>query len=87
MIVVWLLYVIGFFSFIAVFFGGNDPIQNKLNKELKMKLRLSIVFLLVFLSTGTDSSSYRELMWTLSLRIARDLFDGVDNDVALGNSL
>ena len=79
--------MIGFFSFIAVFFGGNDPIQNKLNKELKMKLRLSIVFLLVFLSTGTDSSSYRELMWTLSLRIARDLFDGVDNDVALGNSL
>ena len=52
-----------------------------------MNLRLSIVFLLVFLSTGTDSSSYRELMWTLSLRIARDLFDGVDNDVALGNSL
>ena len=79
--------MIAFFSFIAVFFGGNDPIQNKLNKELKMKLRLSIVFLLVFLSTGTDSSSYRELMWTLSLRIARDLFDGVDNDVALGNSL
>ena len=79
--------MIGFFSFIAVFFGGNDPIQNKLNKELKMKLRLSIVFLLVFLSTGTDSSSYRELMWTLSLRIARDLFDGVDNDVALCNSL
>ena len=79
--------MIGFLSFIAVFFGGNDPIQNKLNKELKMKLRLSIVFLLVFLSTGTDSSSYRELMWTLSLRIARDLFDGVDNDVALGNSL
>ena len=79
--------MIGFFSFIAVFFGGNDPIQNKLNKELKMKLRLSVVFLLVFLSTGTDSSSYRELMWTLSLRIARDLFDGVDNDVALGNSL
>ena len=79
--------MIGFFSFIAVFFGGNDPIQNKLNKELKMKLRLSIVFLLVFLSTGTDSSSCRELMWTLSLRIARDLFDGVDNDVALGNSL
>ena len=79
--------MIGFFSFIAVFFGGNDPIQNKLNKELKMKLRLSIVFLLVFLSTGTDSSSYRELMWTLSLRIARDLFDGVDNDVALANSL
>ena len=79
--------MIGFFSFIAVFFGGNDPIQNKLNKELKMNLRLSIVFLLVFLSTGTDSSSYRELMWTLSLRIARDLFDGVDNDVALGNTL
>ena len=79
--------MIGFFSFIAVFFGGNDPIQNKLNKELKMNLRLSIVFLLVFLSTDTDSSSYRELMWTPSLRIARDLFDGVDNDVALGNSL
>ena len=53
-----------------------------------MNLRLSIVFLLVFLSTDTDSSSYRELMWTPSLRkIARDLFDGVDNDVALGNSL
>ena len=79
--------MIGFFSFIAVFFGGNDPIQNKLNKELKMNLRLSIVFLLVFLSTGTDSSSYRQLMWTLSLRIARDLFDGVDNDVAPGNTL
>ena len=79
--------MIGYFSFIAVFFGGNDPIQNKLNKELKMNLRLSIVFLLVFLSTGADSSSYRELMWTLSLRIAGDLFDGVDNDVALGNSL
>ena len=79
--------MIGYFSFIAVFFGGNDPIQNKLNKELKMNLRLSIVFLLVFLSTGADSCSYRELMWTLSLRIAGDLFDGVDNDVALGNSL
>ena len=79
--------MIGFFSFIAVFFGGNDPIQNKLNKELKMNLRLSIVFLLVFLSTGTDASSYRELMWTLSLRIAQDLFDGVDNDVAPGNTL
>ena len=79
--------MIGFFSFIAVFFGGNDPIQNKLNKELKMNLRLSIVFLLVFLSTGTDSSSYRQLMWTLSLRIARDLFDGVDNDVEPGNTL
>ena len=83
--VVWLLYVIVFVIFIAIIFGGTDPIENKLVKEeffgpnvLKMTLCLSPVLLLLLLSTGTDSSSYRELMWTLSLRIALDLFDGVE---------
>ena len=82
---VWFLYTIAFVIFIAIIFGGNDPLENKLNKKhffgpnvLKMTLCLSPVLLLLLLSTGTDSPSYRELTWMLSLRIALDLFDAVE---------
>ncbi|CAH3189184.1 unnamed protein product [Porites evermanni] len=51
------------------FFGPN---------VLKMTLCLTPLLLLLLLSTGMDSIRYRELMWMLSLRIALDLFDGVE---------
>ena len=51
------------------FFGPN---------VLKMTLCLTPILLLLLLSTGVDSIRYRELMWMLSLRIALDLFDGVE---------
>lgn len=43
-----------------------------------MTLCLTPIILLLLLSTGTDSIVYRELIWMLSLRIALDLFDGVE---------
>ena len=74
---VWLQYTIAFVIFIGIIFGGNDPLENKLNKEdffgpnvLKMTLCLSPVLLLLLLSTGTDSMSYIELTGMLSLPIA-----------------
>lgn len=83
--VVWLLYVVAFVILIGVIFGGSEPIEEKLDKEkffgpniLKMTLCLSPFILLLLLSTGTDSIAYRELIWMLSLRIALDLFDGVE---------
>ena len=83
--VVWLLYTIVFVIFIGVIFGGDEPLENKLKKEefwgpnvLKMTLCMSPILLLLLLSTGTDSPSYRELTWMLSLRIALDLFDAVE---------
>jgi len=82
---VWLLYVVAFVILIGVIFGGSEPIEEKLDKEkffgpnvLKMTLCLSPFILLLLLSTGTDSIAYRELIWMLSLRIALDLFDGVE---------
>jgi len=82
---VWLSYVIALVILIGIIFGERDTIENKLDKEaffgpniLKMTLCLSPVLLLLLLSTGTDSISYRELIWMLSLRIALDLFDGVE---------
>lgn len=70
---------------IGTIFGGEDPIENKLDSQeffgpniLKMTLCLSPLLLLLLLSTGTDSMSYRQLVWMLSLRIALDLFDGVE---------
>lgn len=83
---VWMLYVwIGLVPLIGTIFGGNDPIENKLDSEaffgpnvLKITLCASPVILLLLLSTGTNSMSYRELIWMLSLRIALDLFDGVE---------
>ena len=66
-------------------FGGPKPIEDKLDKGtffgpniLKMTLCLSPVLLLLLLSTGTDSMRYREEIWMVSLRIALDLFDGVE---------
>ena len=82
---VWFLYVIAFVILIAIIFGGSEPIEDKLDKEkffgpniLKMTLCLSPFILLLLLSTGTDSIAFRELIWMLSLRIALDLFDGVE---------
>lgn len=82
---VWLLYVVAFVILIGVIFGGSEPIEEKLDKDkffgpnvLKMTLCLSPFILLLLLSTGTDSIVYRELIWMLSLRIALDLFDGVE---------
>ena len=82
---VWFLYVVAFVIFIGIIFGGSEPIEEKLDKEkffgpnvLKMTLCLSPFILLLLLSTGTDSIVYRELIWMLSLRIALDLFDGVE---------
>ncbi|XP_078342619.1 uncharacterized protein LOC144628396 [Oculina patagonica] len=74
-----------FVIFIAIIFGGNEPIEDKLDKEkffgpniLKMTLCLAPLILLLLLSTGTDSMIYKELIWKLSLRMALDLFDGVE---------
>ncbi|XP_015771399.1 PREDICTED: uncharacterized protein LOC107349727 [Acropora digitifera] len=83
---VWPAYVwIALIPLIGIIFGGNDPIENKLDSQvffgpnvLKMTLCLSPLLLLLLLSTGTDSMSYRELIWPLSLRIALDLFDTVE---------
>ncbi|KAK2548320.1 hypothetical protein P5673_031555 [Acropora cervicornis] len=87
--VVWLAYVwIALIPLIGIIFGGDDPIENKLNSEaffsffgpnvLKMTLCVSPLLSLLLLSRGTDSMSYRELIWLLSLRIALDLFDRVE---------
>ena len=83
--VVWILYVVAFVILIGIIFGGSEPIEEKLDKEqffgpnvLKMTLCLSPFILLLLLSTGTDSIIYRDLVWMLSLRIALDLFDGVE---------
>ena len=83
---VWLAYVwIALIPLIGIIFGGDDPIENKLDSQiffgpnvLKITLCLSPLLLLLLLSTGTDSMSYRELIWLLSLRIALDLFDTVE---------
>jgi len=83
--IVWLLYVVAFVIHVGIIFGGSEPIEEKLDKErsfgpnvLKMTLCLSPFILLLLLSTGTDSIAYRELTWMLSLRIALDIFDGVE---------
>ena len=84
--VVWLTYVLcALIPLIGIIFGGDDPIENKLNSEaffgpnvLKITLCLSPLLLLLLLSTGTDSMSYRDLIWLLTLRIALDLFDTVE---------
>ena len=83
--VVWAFYVVAFVILISVIFGGSEPIEEKLDKDkffgpniLKMTLCLAPFILLLLLSTGTDSLVYRELIWMLSLRIALDLFDGVE---------
>ena len=82
---VWVLYVIGLVILIGVIFGGPNPIEDKLDKKaffgpniLKMTLCLSPILLLLLLSTGTDAMEYREKIWMTSLRIALDLFDGVE---------
>ena len=83
---VWPAYVwIALIPLIGIIFGGDDPIENKLDSQvffgpnvLKMTLCVSPLLLLLLLSTGTDSMSYRELIWLLSLRIALDLFDTVE---------
>ena len=82
---VWSVYVIGLVVLIGVIFGRTDTIEDKLNKDvflkpnvLKLTLCLSPILLLLLLSTGVDSMTYRELIWMLSLRIALDLFDGVE---------
>ena len=83
---VWLAYVwFASIPLIGIIFGGDDPIENKLNSEaffgpnvLKVTLCVSPLLLLLLLSTGTDSMSYRDLIWLLSLRIALDLFDSVE---------
>lgn len=83
--VVWMCYVVSFVIFIGIIFGGDKPIEDKLDKakffgpnNLKMTLCLAPVILLLLLSTGTDSSRYREEIWQISLRMALDLFDGVE---------
>ena len=84
--IVWLAYVwIALMPLIGIIFGGDDPIENKLDSQiffgpnvLKITLCLSPLLLLLLLSTGTDSMSYRELIWLLSLRIALDLFDTIE---------
>ena len=83
---VWLAYVwLALIPLIGIIFGGDDPIENKLDSQvlfgpnvLKMTLCVTPLLLLLLLSTGTDSMSYRELIWLLSLRIALDLFDTVE---------
>ncbi|XP_068721754.1 uncharacterized protein [Montipora capricornis] len=82
---VWMCYIVGFVIFIAIIFGGDKPIEDKLDKAiffgpniLKMTLCLAPVILLLLLSTGTDSIRYRDQIWQLSLRMALDLFDGVE---------
>ena len=83
---VWPAYVwIALIPLIGIIFGGDDPIENKLDSQiffgpnvLKITLCLSPLLLFLLLSTGTDSMSYRELIWLLSLRIALDLFDTVE---------
>lgn len=82
---VWTCYIVVFVIFILIIFAGSEPIEDKLDKDkffgpniLKMTLCLSPVILLLLLSTGTDSMIYRELIWKLSLRMALDLFDGVE---------
>ena len=83
--VVWLFCIIGLVILIGLIFGRTDTIEDKLDKQaffgpniLKMTLCLSPVLLLLLLRTGTDSMLYRERIWMLSLRIALDLFDGVE---------
>ena len=82
---VWICYIVGFVIFILIIFGGDKPLEDKLDKakffgpnNLKMTLCLAPVILLLLLSTGTDSNRYRDQIWQISLRMALDLFDGVE---------
>ena len=82
---VWMCYIVGFVIFVVIIFGGDEPIEDILDKAkflgpniLKTTLCLAPVILLFLLSTGTDSIVYRDLIWQLSLRMALDIFDGVE---------
>ncbi|KAK2555638.1 hypothetical protein P5673_022661 [Acropora cervicornis] len=84
---VWPAYVwIALIPLIGIIFGGNDPIENKLDSQVFLGpnvLKMTYVYLrplllLLLLSIGTDSMSYRDLIWLLSLRIALNLFDTVE---------
>ena len=82
---VWTCYIIGFVILVVIIFGGDEPIEDNLDKAkffgpniLKTTLCLAPLILLLLLSTGTDSIVYRDLIWQLSLRMALDLFDGVE---------
>ena len=82
---VWTCYIVGFVIFVGIIFGGDEPIEDNLDKAkffgpniLKTTLCLAPLILLLLLSTGTDSIVYRDLIWQLSLRMALDLFDGVE---------
>ena len=81
---VWPAHVwIALIPLIGIIFGGNDPIENKLDSQVffgpnVLKMTLCLYPLLLLLSTGNDSMSYRDLIWLLSLRITLDLFDAVE---------
>ncbi|XP_022783441.1 uncharacterized protein LOC111324213 [Stylophora pistillata] len=82
--VVWTFYIFGFVIFVGIIFG-LEPIEDNLDKAklfgpniLKTTLCLAPVILLLLLSTGTNSAVYRDQIWQLSLRMALDLFDGVE---------
>ena len=81
--VVWVLYVwVALVPLIGAIFGR---IEDEIDKEtffgpnvLKMTLCISPLLLLLLLNTAVDSADYRDLVFTLSLQIALDLFDGVE---------
>ena len=82
---VWTCYIIGFVILVVIIFGGDEPIEDNLDKAkffgpniLKTTLCLAPLILLLLLSTGTNSIVYRDLIWQLSLRMALDIFDGVE---------
>ena len=82
---VWTCYIVGFVIFVVIIFGGDEPIEDILDKAkflgpniLKTTLCLAPLILLLLLSTGTNSTVYRDLICQLSLRMALNLSDGVE---------
>ena len=82
---VWTCYIVGFVIFVAIIFGGDEPIEDNLDKAkffgpniLKTTLCLAPLILLLLLSTGTNSIVYRDMICQLSLRMALNLSDRVE---------
>ena len=82
---VWTCYIVGFVIFVVIIFGGDEPIEDNLDKAnffgpniLKTTLCLAPLILLLLLSTGTNSIVYRDMICQLSLRMALNLSDRVE---------
>ena len=82
---VWTCYIVPFVTFVVSIFGGDKKIKDNLDKAKffgpnirKTTLSLALVIVWLLSSAERDCIVYRDLIWQLSLRMALDLFDGVE---------